>query len=211
MRFLALAAAICLLSSALAPLRAAEVRCSSGARGHYNMPQDEGWFRRRWPSGRRPTSSTCRSGFLFGPIQKGDYEQVRTLYGQNHPFFVQFILASPGGDVAEAIKIGRFLREYLVRAVAPIHTKWPGGTETSMLPADEPQCNLRHECICVGACALIWFGAVDRVGSVGLHLTQTDDPSFKTPSPTEDTNVYRWVHDAIRRYLDEMETPEPII
>jgi hypothetical protein len=70
---------------------------------------------------------------------------------------------------------------------------------------------LRHECICVGACALIWFGAVDRVGSVGLHLTQTDDPSFKTPSPTEDTNVYRWVHDAIRRYLDEMETPEAII
>jgi hypothetical protein len=30
-------------------------------------------------------------------------------------------------------------------------------------------------------------------------------------SQIEDANVHRWVHDSIRQYLDEMETPEPII
>src|SRR5213080_364820 len=51
LRFFALTAAFLLW--AFPSARAAEVRCQSGIHGHYKLPQDEGWFMRRWPSGVR--------------------------------------------------------------------------------------------------------------------------------------------------------------
>ncbi len=128
MRFLALSALVLLSSWPLESAPAAEVRCASGIYGRYSLPQDEGWFRRRWPSGVRPTGSTCSSGFIFGPIKPGDYEKVRALYRQNHPFLASFILASSGGDVVEAIS-----RPYLTSesakadgASAPAHARLCG-------------------------------------------------------------------------------------
>ncbi|MGB8401295.1 hypothetical protein [Bradyrhizobium sp.] len=207
MRFLALSALVLLSSWPLEFAPAAEVRCASGIYGRYTLPQDEGWFRRRWPSGVRPTGSTCASGFIFGPIEPGDYEKVRALYRPNHPFLASFILASPGGDVVEAIKIGQLFRKYLIRASAPI--RFLGG-ETFTSISREPECE-SGRCICASACALMWFGAVDRGGSVGLHRPRTDDPDFRALGPIEGANAYRGVLDSIRQYLDEMEVPKPMI
>jgi hypothetical protein len=78
---------------------------------------------------RGPTESACLRGFISGPIERGDYEKVRTLSRENHPFLAAFTLASPGGDVAEAIKIGRLFRKYLIAALAPIHIRFPEGGE----------------------------------------------------------------------------------
>ena len=118
MRFLIFPALLLLLSSwTFGTALAAEVRCAS-VLGHYYLPQDEEWFKRRWPSGVRPTKSTCALGFIYGPITPGDYDKVRAFYRQNHPFLYGFSLASIGGNVMEAIKIGRFFREYLIQANA---------------------------------------------------------------------------------------------
>jgi hypothetical protein len=52
---------------------------------------------------------TCTTGYLSGQIFKGDYEKVATLLAANQPFLNVFALDSPGGDVDEALKIGRLL------------------------------------------------------------------------------------------------------
>ena len=66
-------------------------------------------------------------------------------------------------------------------------------------------------CICVSACALIWFGAPDRTGEVGLHRPRFEGPAFKALSPAEAARTYRRMLDGIVGYLEEMETPKPLI
>jgi hypothetical protein len=192
-----------------ASARAAEIRCDPGTSGHFTLPQDETLYSRRWPSGVRPTGSTCASGLLSGPIEEGDYEKVRALYRQNHPFLGSFTLASPGGNVMEALKIGQLFRKYLIIAFAPVRITSADGHERFVVPG-EPECE-SGRCICASACALIWFGAVDHWGTVGLHRPHTDDPSFKALDPPAAAEAYRRLLDSIRQYLDEMEVPKPMI
>src|ERR1700739_3873884 len=101
-----------------APARAADVRCLTGPLGYYGSKLDYDWYHRHWPSGARPTKETCSTGFIYGPIQPGHFERVLSFYRGHHPFLAGFALASPGGDVEEALKIGRFFRKYLIAAYA---------------------------------------------------------------------------------------------
>jgi hypothetical protein len=187
---------------------AAEVRCATD--GHYSFPQDDEWYRRRWPSGVRPTKDTCDTGFIYGPIREGDYAKVLALYRRNHPFMHSFFLASSGGDVAEAIKIGRLFRKYVIAVFAPTRIKTLN-VEVFVLMGREPECGIGRTCICASACALMWFGAVNRYGSVGLHRPRTDDPSFKALDPQAAAETYGRALKSIRHYLDEMEVPKPMI
>jgi hypothetical protein len=193
----------------LASAHAADVRCDPGRGGHFTLSPDDASFGRRWPSGLRPTEKTCAGGLISGPIEEGDFEKVRTLYRQNHPFLGLFTLNSPGGNVLEAIRIGQLLRKYLIIAFAPVRITDSEGHERFALPG-EPQCD-SGKCFCASACALIWFGAVDHWGSVGLHRPHTDDPSFKTLDPPAAAEAYRRMLDSVRQYLETMEVPEPMI
>lgn len=209
MRWLLLAVVMS-LSLGMSAAHAAEVRCDPGKGGHFtSLPQDDAVYRRRWPSGVRPTSSTCVRGLLTGPIEPGDYEKVRALYRENHPFFGSFTLASPGGNVLEALKIGRLFRKYLLIALAPVRIASADGREKFVLPG-EPECD-SGTCICASACALVWFGAVEHLGTVGLHRPHTDDAAFKNLDPPAAAALYRQIIEGVRQYLDEMEVPRPMI
>src|SRR5271168_4229114 len=73
-----------------------------------------------WGTNRTPMPHmTCFGGILSGPISKGDYEKVETLLKTRLPYVTFFSLASPGGDVDEALKIGRLFRKYLIATIAP--------------------------------------------------------------------------------------------
>jgi len=213
MRLLALIGVLLLSLQILSTsARAAEVRCTSGRQ--YNLKQNDEWFIRRWPSGVRPTRNTCAEGFIYGEIAKGDYDKVVDLYRENHPFIYGFSIASPGGDVAEAMKIGRLFKRYLLNVSSPLHMKerTKGGEfEYSLPPTNEPECDIGHYCVCASARAIIWFGGVERFGTVGLHRPRTDDPLFRALAPNQAAEVYTRVLAEIRRYLDEMEVPKPLI
>jgi hypothetical protein len=212
MKLRAIIAAVLFSTQTLACAHAAEVSCDPGKGGHFVLPKDEkdqAVYSRRWPAGERPTERTCACGLISGPIEQGDYEKVLGLYRQNHPFLGSFTLSSPGGNVLEALKIGRFFRKYLIIAFAPVRIPSPDGGEKFVLPG-EPACD-GGKCLCASACALIWFGAVDRWGTVGLHRPHTDDPSFKALDPPAAAVAYRGMLDSMRQYLDEMEVPKPMI
>src|SRR5262245_8350862 len=54
----------------------------------------------------------CQGYLLRGEIAKGDYEKV--VKSLIYPWTYMFKLVSPGGDVDEALKIGRLFRKYLI-------------------------------------------------------------------------------------------------
>jgi hypothetical protein len=108
-------AAVLILVATCVPVRAAEVSCDYS----YGSSISEDVARKLWPSGAKPTAGTCSIGLISGTIVRGDFERALIFYRKNHPFLNMFQLVSPGGDVEDAIKIGRFLRRYLVNAHSP--------------------------------------------------------------------------------------------
>jgi hypothetical protein len=156
----------------------------------------------------------CLWAYLRGTIETGDYEKLRLLYRNNQRMLTVLALVSPGGNVDQAIMIGKLLRRYLITARAPerlISPAIPGG-ESRLSPGGMHMTLCEgSECVCASACALIWFGAVERQGLVGLHRPRIDDPAFKALPPDEAAKVYRRVLDDIARYLDAMEAPRPMI
>lgn len=200
MRSVLVPIAVAFLLSLTAQAECAEVGCDTVFDGH---PREE-FAKEAWPSGFRPTSGMCYSGFIRGIISKGDYDKVRELYARNHPLLGTFYLVSPGGDLSEALKIGAFFRKYLIAARAPM--RWTTG-DFDLFLAERVKCD-STACACASACALIWLGASSRFGTVGLHRPRTEDTSFKKMSPADATKVYRRIIDDIRRYLDDMEAPQ---
>jgi hypothetical protein len=135
-------------------------------------------------------------GHLSGKIVKGDYEKIKLLIDSTTS---TFWLASPGGDIDEALKIGRLFRKYLISTEAPY-------LEDGFL------WNCRGQnCICASACALIWLGGVDRMGTVGLHRPYYDGLLFKGLPPADASTTYRRMLGDVTDYLNEMEVPGSII
>jgi hypothetical protein len=127
----------------------------------------------------------CISGRLEGQISQVDYEKIETFLRAHFPNVDDFYLISPGGDVDEALKIGRLFRKQLIG--------------TSSVEG------------CASSCALIWLGGIHRTGRVGLHRPYRTDPMFKALSPADASIAYRQLLERITTYLDEMEVPKSII
>jgi hypothetical protein len=148
----------------------------------------------------------CVSALLRGKIEKGDFGKVRDFYKANHKALTTFYLISEGGNVAEAIQIGQLFRKYLIKAQSALNAD---GFTWLLLPPNGI-CK-GAECACVSSCALIWFGAPVRFGTVGVHRPHTDDAVFKGLPATEAGKVYRHILDTMIRYAGEMEMPRAII
>jgi hypothetical protein len=126
----------------------------------------------------------------------GDYETLLKFLRANWPAVSEVELISDGGSAYEAIRIGRLLRKYLI-------TTYVSGLASLRCASTG--------CICASACALIWFGGVQRMGTVGLHRPRFDDPDFANLPPEDATKLYRRSLKEIEGYLEEMEAPQPII
>jgi hypothetical protein len=222
MRWIIAIFAYLILCGFSAPSRAAEISCTK----LYDVgePADFLGFRARdyWASGRRPTPYvTCAIGFLNGQISKGDYKKVVAFLKAHHPFVNAFYLNSPGGEVDEALNIGRMFRKYLISTSAPriidLGASVKAGSRVNnygdipFLSAGDRDLCRGPNCTCASACALIWFGGVDRSGMVGLHRPRINDPMFRGLSPADASTGYRQVLGRIAAYLDEMEVPKSII
>src|SRR5215472_2142471 len=68
-----------------------------------------------------------------------------------------------------------------------------------------------QNCTCMSACALIWFGGIERGGMVGLHRPYIVGPVFKGLSPADASTTYRRLLDGVAAYLNEMEVPTSIV
>lgn len=200
-------AILLLLFGATFPSQSAEVGCDSTYDGTGFRNEESN--KKAFPLGFRPKIGMCAVGYIVGEIQPGDFEKVRKLYAANHPYLWAFQLNSLGGDVEEAMTIGRLFRRYLIEAYAPEKIF---GVST-LFWADKASCvdNSESECVCASACALIWFGAVRREGRVGLHRPRITSSAFSNAVPEEAENYYKHELKHVSKYLEEMEVPGTVI
>ncbi len=165
----------------------------------------------------------CVAAFLQGEIVKGDYDKFVSFCARSYAYVTALYLQSPGGDVAEAMKIGRLLRKYIIYADAPFRFDFGPKELNDAIDVEffnrldvSSTASLRHlcsgrECFCASSCAIILFGSPKRMGSVGLHRPIIDDPEFKKLSPAEAERAYKPVLTLISQYLEEMEVPKEFI
>jgi hypothetical protein len=122
---------------------------------------------------------------LEGPIEVGDYDKLRDFLVAKRDYGVRswdpfcddpyldgcpeaIYLASPGGDVAEAMKIGRLMRALGWEALAP--TRFPIDPQDSVAVRSLLQTEIRHnhledpntDFMCASACFFIFVGGISR-------------------------------------------------
>ena len=152
---------------------------------------------------------------LEGKIAAGDYNKLRNFLGDKSNFEKisgGVFLASPGGSITEALKIGRLIRGLRLSTDAPSGpaTGTPRFGESVITPSQlrDPKSNYG----CASACFFVYVAGVYRhlnwVGRLGVHRP------FELESEAEKLNVDQalnrnWqVRGMVQKYLAEMNVPD---
>jgi hypothetical protein len=141
--------------------------------------------------------------YMIGTMVPGDYERfVSAIKSRGAAPFILYV-RSQGGDVSEALKIGRLVRELTVSAMAPLATTYSAGAASCLM--DEKELGRKVPCICASACTLVWFGSPFRTGlEIFIHSIAYDKKTFSSLPPAEAERMYRQSMNDIRAYLAEM-------
>jgi hypothetical protein len=203
------ATAFLLLVQSLAT-NAAEFTCVGEYSRYGSPPVAEVIASKLWPSGYRPLPTSCESILLQGSLENGDFERFRAFYRQHHRAVRNLYLISSGGNVEEALQIGRLVRRYLISVWAPSRSPMDNSFGLWTSTPSLETCR-GPTCICASACGLIWLGAVQRFGEIGLHRPRITDPQFRALSANDASAVYKRALQEISRYLDDMEAPRALV
>jgi hypothetical protein len=125
--------------------------------------------------------------------------------GRIHGIPSEILLNSPGGDLNEAMRIGRLIRSLLLRTQAPIEHPVTGAIEFF---GQSIRCT-RATCYCASACFFIWASGIFREGTqLFVHQPSFDQAFFGNLPPTDAIRRHRQMIAAARDYLSEMDIPE---
>ncbi len=141
---------------------------------------------------------------IEGPIVKGDYKRFQYLALSVPPESGVVWLASPGGDLTEAMKIGFLVRRMKYDVQAPKSNKniW-----SIMLHVSD----LRNN-VCASACFFIYSAGVYRSGDVlGLHRPRITEKDLKYLTMDEAALGQTSTRDIASTYLNKMGIPASII
>jgi hypothetical protein len=149
---------------------------------------------------------------LEGRIDAGDYASVRSFLSDPSNFNKmngQVFLASPGGNVGEALQIGYLIRR--LRLTTDVPSRPPPTVRTSGSEIIRPLdlTNPRHY-LCTSACFLLYVAGIYRefvwAGRLGLHRPQLEyKPGWATEKDT--AMVTADMHARLKSYLEEMNVP----
>ena len=136
-----------------------------------------------------------RSGLMLrGEIRPGDYNYLLDVIRKHTATFLwnrTLILSTPGGDVEEAMKIGRLVKGVYGNVVVGPAT----GT-------------------CVSAGFLIFASGATRLaetGTVGIHRPYVDPRRLTSLSPSQATALQNDAFRRARSYLQELQIPTSLI
>ena len=110
----------------------------------------------------RPNGKNGNPKLVFsmeGMIEKGDYEKLKSLIDTNGFKYNNLIVASKGGDIIEAMKIGYLIRELQYDTTAPLRLS-PLGKTHSFDVKD------KSNDVCASACFFIYVAGVRRRGNL---------------------------------------------
>lgn len=134
---------------------------------------------------------------LSGEIRKGDLAALERAIGDGSPRLARLYIASSGGNVAEAMRIGRLIRELRWSIAAPPVEVGPPWEE-----ADE------DDRMCASACFLVYAAGVERSGdSLGIHRPYMSPEDYRAASDADIGKDYRAIKVAVAKYLEDMDIP----
>jgi hypothetical protein len=132
---------------------------------------------------------------MRGEIGEGDADRLKAFVSREAGAYLRHgsraVFAIDGGDVLEAMEIGRFLREALIEVWLPD----TGSTR------------------CVSACFLMFAAAAARdarPGTVGIHRPYFSAQAIARASPGVVRERYDEIYRAVRAYLDELFVPKSL-
>jgi len=147
---------------------------------------------------------------------QGDYDKLRKLIDENCPTKSynttcpnEIYLASPGGSLVEAMKIGRLVRA--LRWDIQVPSQAPPDVRQKIVAAlklKDPQTNY----MCSSACFFISIAGIERLSAldkafVGIHRPYMSDADLTTLSANQAMASAAQVRTVVEAYLKEMGVP----
>jgi hypothetical protein len=155
-----------------------------------------------------PDRSCKAKLYLSGEIVAGDYERFREeLRARGPDLRIVQLWSSPGGNLDEAMKIGRLIRKLWIETrlahwisprIAVMGVRWDGDKSAITVTPDNA--------VCASACAFIWVAGVPRSGNAQLiiHRPYFDPKHFAGLDASEATQRFNQLQEEARAYLAEM-------
>jgi hypothetical protein len=147
---------------------------------------------------------------LEGTITSGDYDKVLSFVEARWNAIGSIYLASPGGSVTEAIKIGRLVRTLKLETIAPARTINAARVKEHKLT--DPDANF----MCASACFLAYIAGVKRgtedpfnlYGPIlGIHRPYLTGSELKNLSGDQAMASANQLRAMVESYLKEMNVP----
>ena len=164
-------------------------------------------------------ATTGSFGFVLeGRIETGDFEKLKKAYGDlrinqfliGSPGFNTLYLASPGGNLAEAIKIGRFIRALKLETIVPSRS---GPQMQAQMVEQRKLKNPKANYTCASACFFIFVAGVKRAFDepgkpiLGIHRPYLSDSDLRSLTGEQAINSARQMRAIVESYLKEMNVP----
>ena len=159
-----------------------------------------------------------RTVVLEGIIEKGDYEKLKAIYQDrliefdlDLGYFTQLSLASPGGDLAEAMKIGRFVRALKLQTIIPAKSEFASPSHFGKF--GEHNVNKKNY-LCASACIFIFAAGIKRETDDGLsnpllavHRPYLSANELKAITGEQAISSENQIRATVENYIKEMNVP----
>jgi hypothetical protein len=157
-----------------------------------------------------PSSKGTAGAILEGKIEPGDFDRFKTfiLKGDNP---TELYLASPGGNLGEALKIGMLVRLLKLSTVVPNRTLT--NQERDMTIARHGLKNPHADYMCSSACFFIFIAGIyrstDGSGSpiLGIHRPFLPGNNIESLRMNNMTVNQDRIRQTVERYLEAMDIP----
>lgn len=148
----------------------------------------------------RPAQSIAGSPLpgitIEGPIAPGDFAKLAPLVLDAKGRSVVW-LASPGGNLSEALRMGALIRQLALEVRAPSDRSRP------MVRLRDPENNT-----CASACFFLYVAGVKRQGSVlGIHRPSLPADEYFSLGLDGSVTAHQRIEEATADYLDQMGVP----
>jgi hypothetical protein len=133
---------------------------------------------------------------IEGDIREGDHKNF-IKYLLDHPEVTTVQLASKGGSITEAMKVGETIRTLYLQADAP-----------SVRGKSWMKLQNQTNAVCASACFFIFVAGVNRSGyAIGIHRPYLTKDDYKKMSLPETQNSFEVVKNKVGAYLTKMNVP----
>jgi hypothetical protein len=159
-----------------------------------------------------PSRATGLRAVLEGQIEPGDFDRLRSFvfekgWGRAESGVSEIYLASPGGDLAEAMKIGRLVRELKLTTVVP--------ASSDLREKAAARHNLKDakaNYMCASACFFVFVAGIHRKSDVfepllGMHRPYLSENDLRALSSDKAIAAATRTRAFVESYLKEMGVP----